>query len=90
MGEGQEPFLLLATPGAVSELQWVGVAEKAAAFVTFLLGCLLSLPPNPVQCRMQFLHRFLTQPSNNKNKPRKNCPEQITMFGILSGKKTTS
>lgn len=55
----------------VSELRWVGDAEKAAGFMTFLLGCLLSLPSNPVQCRMLFLHRFLTQPSGNKNRPRK-------------------
>lgn len=66
MVEGQEPFLLVTTPGAVSELQWVGVAEKAAGFMTFLLGCFLSLPPDPVQCRMLLLHRLLTQPSNNK------------------------
>lgn len=62
---------MVTAPGAVSELQRVGVAEKAAGFMTFLLGCLLSLPPDPVQCRMLILHTFLTQPSYNKNKPRK-------------------
>lgn len=71
MEEGQEAFLFLTTPGAVSELQWVAVAEKAAGFMMFLLGWLLSFSPNPVQCTVLFLHRFLTQPSDNKNRPRK-------------------